>query len=85
MQSFFFSIIFVASNLPPKPVSIILISLLNLLNAIKAAAVVISKKVIGSPLFLVSISSKISTNISSDINLFLIRILSLKFIKCGDV
>ena len=47
IQSFFLSIMLVASNLPPNPVSIILISLGFLWNAINAAAVVISKKVIG--------------------------------------
>ena len=56
---FFFSIILVASNLPPKPVSIKITSELNLLNARNAAAVVISKKVIGSPLLKLSHSSKI--------------------------
>ena len=41
-------ITFVASNLPPNPVSSISISDLILLNARNAAAVVISKKVIDS-------------------------------------
>ena len=50
-----------------------------------AAAVVISKNVIGLLLFLASIFSKISINNSSEINLFLILIRSLKLIKCGDV
>ena len=47
--SFLFSIIFVASSLPPRPVSIIFTSLGYLLKAIIAAAVVISKNVIGFP------------------------------------
>ena len=51
LQSFF-GIIFVASNLPPNPVSSIKKSEFDLLNNIKAAAVVISKKVIGLLLFI---------------------------------
>ena len=46
----FSSIIFVASNLPPKPVSRISKSEFTLLKAKNAAAVVISKNVISSPL-----------------------------------
>ena len=75
------SIILVASSLPPNPVSIIFISLGFLKKDISAAAVVISKNVIGFLLFLISISFKISIKVSSEINSPLIRIRSLKFIK----
>ena len=48
----FFGIILVASNRPPNPVSKIRKSDFDCLNKMKAAAVVISKKVIGSLLFI---------------------------------
>jgi len=81
MVSFLFSIIFVASNLPPRPVSKILMSLGNRLKAINAAAVVISKNVIGLRSFLNSTSSKILIKLLSEINFWFILIRSLKFIK----
>ena len=70
-----------ASNLPPKPVSNIFTSLGCLSKAIIAAAVVISKNVIGLLAFFVSTSSKILISFSSEINLLFILIRSLKLIK----
>ena len=80
-----FLITLVASNLPPRPVSIINMSDFSLLKAKKAAAVVISKKVIDSPLLTISHSCNSSPSNLFEINFDLILILSLNFIKCGDV
>ena len=74
MVSFLFSMIFVASNLPPNPVSKIFISAGNRLKAINAAAVVISKNVIGLRLFLNSTSSNIFNKLLSEINFLFILI-----------
>ena len=68
LQRVFF-ITFVASNLPPKPVSNRIISALFLLNARKADAVVISKKVIGSELFFFHIPPIKNLNIYFQSNL----------------
>ena len=80
LQRVFF-ITFVASNLPPKPVSNRIISALFLLNARKADAVVISKKVIGSELFFFSHSSNKEFKYLFSIKFELILILSLNLIK----
>ena len=66
---------------PPKPVSNRIISALFLLNARKADAVVISKKVIGSELFFFSHSSNKEFKYLFSIKFELILILSLNLIK----
>ena len=74
-------IIFVASNLPPKPVSRIKKSALYFENSTKAAAVVISKKVIGLFLFTSLTYSKLLNRVFVFTCLLLIFILSLNFSK----
>jgi len=81
----FLWIILVASNLPPKPVSRIKKSALYFENSTKAAAVVISKKVIGLFWFISLTNSKLFNNLCAFTCLLLIFILSLNFSKCGDV
>ena len=70
-----------ASNLPPNPVSRIKKSALYLEKRTKAAAVVISKKVIGLPLFFLLHSSKRDAKNLLDIFLPFKLILSLKLIR----
>ena len=81
----FFGIIFVASNLPPNPVSRIKKSALYFEKRTNAAAVVISKKVIGLPLFIFLTNFKLANNLLAFTCLLLMFILSLNFSKCGDV
>ena len=69
----------------PKPVSNNKRSELILEKAKNAAAVVISKKVIDCPLFLSSHSSRSELKYLLLTNLELILILSLNFIRWGDV
>ena len=76
-----FFIILVASNLPPRPVSNIVKSAGFFLKAKNAAAVVISKKVIGLPLFFLLHSSKRDSKNLLDIFLPFKLILSLKLIR----
>lgn len=76
---------FVASKRPPSPVSIRLTSALDRENASNAAAVVISKKVIGLFALAVSHSFKRLIKISSSSCVPSTKIRSVNFTKCGDV
>ena len=80
-----FGIIFVASSLPPNPVSRIKKSALYCAKRTNAAAVVISKKVIGLFWFIFLTNFKLFNNLLAFTCLLLIFILSLNFSKCGDV
>ena len=73
-----FGMTFVESKSPPRPVSKITRSAGTLEKARNAAAVVISKKVIGLPAFLSLISIRRSDKASSEIKLSARRIRSLK-------
>ena len=81
----FFGIIFVASNLPPNPVSRIKKSALYLAKRKKATAVVISKKVIGFFSFTFLTYCKLSYSLLALTSLLLLFIISLNLSKCGDV
>ena len=74
----------VASNRPPSPVSISAISAGTREKARKAAAVVISKKVIGAPALASSQAASASFSGSSPIGRPRTPIRSLKRIRCGE-
>ena len=76
---------FVASNLPPSPVSITAISTFDFEKNLKAIATVISKKeILFSKKKSLLFSTKSTTNFSSTFLPFNF-ILSLKSFKCGEV
>ena len=81
----FFGIIFVASSLPPNPVSRIKKSALYREKRTNAAAVVISKKVIGLPLLIFLTNSKTDNSLLAFTFFLFMLILSLDFSKCVDV
>ena len=75
----------VASSRPPIPTSSTSASACTRENARKAAAPMISKKVIGSPALTVSTSSSNATRASSEMRSPASRMRSLKRTRCGDV